>query len=226
MEVLVVPVAHVSSGSAERVGAAIAGFAPDVVAVELDYGRFGALLENRGPGALEVARHPLFGLLYLVQQLFGRRFDVAPGSEMLAAAREAGRAGIPVAFVDRPIGLTVARLNAIPAREKLSIALQALASPFVLLFGSAFGGKAFSPEALAGEALSSAAMAEFRRTLPNAYKALVEERDRFIASSVLGIRGERVVLVVGAGHVGGLMGLFSGMRERGVRAAVAPVGAS
>ena len=50
----------------------------------------------------------------------------------------------------------------------------------------------------------NAMMAEFGKTFPEVKKVLIDERDQFLASRIINAPGQKVVAVVGAGHVKGI----------------------
>ncbi|MEE6210306.1 TraB/GumN family protein [Salarchaeum sp. III] len=109
--------AHVSSDSVETVEREIEERDPDVVAVELDEGRYRQMKGDapddidpkdllRGSMAFQFLA---YWLLSYVQQRLGERFDVSPGADMLAAVDTAEALGIDVALVDRNIQVTIQR---------------------------------------------------------------------------------------------------------------------
>lgn len=115
--VRVVGTAHVSQESIYEVEEAIETERPDVVAVELDEGRYRQL--NGGePDDIEpsdllsgntVFQFIAYWMLSYVQARLGEKFDVTPGADMLAAVETAEDLGIDVALVDRDINETMRR---------------------------------------------------------------------------------------------------------------------
>lgn len=216
MEIVIVPVAHVSEESVRKVRKAIEETKPDVVAVELDAHRLHALLSRREPTLLEMVRSPFFGLLYLFQKLIGKGLGVVPGSEMLAAVEEAQKADVPIALIDRDITVTMGRLSSIPLWEKLSIVGQVFLSPLAFV-PNPFSKRRRPPiEEMTDQRFIRRFFREFRQQLPNVYRVLVDERDEHIARQLLSLKAGKVVLVVGAGHV---PGIERRLREAGVRRA-------
>lgn len=102
-DVRVVGTAHISSTSASRVREVIREERPDVVAVELDRGRYERLREfadKRGYGV-----------------------------DMRAAVEEAERLGVPVALIDRDVHVTARRLwNAMSLFERVKMAFSLVAA--------------------------------------------------------------------------------------------------
>ena len=109
--------AHVSEASVEEVEAVIDAERPDVVAVELDEGRYRQLKgedpENLDAGDLlkgnTVFQFLAYWMLSYVQARLGDRFDIEPGADMKAAIDAAETQGTDVALVDRDIQVTMQR---------------------------------------------------------------------------------------------------------------------
>ncbi|MFC7203537.1 TraB/GumN family protein [Haloferax namakaokahaiae] len=129
--VRVVGTAHVSQDSVREVEATIREAQPDMVAVELDEGRF-RQLKGGTPDDIE-ARDLLRGntvfqfiaywMLSYVQSRMGDKFDVQPGADMLAAVETAEEEQIDVALVDRDIQTTIQRFwRRMGTMEKLRMA--------------------------------------------------------------------------------------------------------
>jgi pheromone shutdown-related protein TraB len=213
-EVRVVGTAHVSHDSVEEVERVIQAEDPDVVAVELDEGRY-RQLQGEAPEDLDasdllrgntVFQLLAYWLLSYVQTRLGERFDIEPGADMLAAVETAEAAGIEVALVDRDIQMTIQRFWA-----RMSF-LQKLKLVFTLLgamFGLGVGEEAeeeLDIEDLTDADVVTAMLEEFRRFSPAGAEALIDERDAYIAHHLVALRasGKDVVAVVGAGHEEGI----------------------
>ena len=135
--VRVVGTAHVSSDSVREVEEAVRETRPDVVAVELDEGRY-RQMKGGAPDDLEpsdllrgntVCQFIAYWMLSYVQAQLGEKFDVRPGADMLAAVETAEEEGVDVALVDRDIQTTIQRFW---ARMGLAEKLRMVAG---LLFG-------------------------------------------------------------------------------------------
>ncbi len=204
MEIVIVPVAHVSEKSARNVRTAIEETKPDVVAIELDAQRLQALLHHKEPTLGEMVRSPFFALLYLFQTAVGKGLRVAPGGEMLAAVEAARDANLPIALIDRDISITMGRLSAIPLWEKLSIVAQIFLSPLAFIPNPFSKQRQPTIDEMTDQRFITGFFGEFKRQLPNVYRVLVEERDEYISRRLLALKAGKVVLVVGAGHVPGI----------------------
>ncbi|WP_135662669.1 TraB/GumN family protein [Halorhabdus rudnickae] len=122
--------AHVSEESAERVRETIEAEQPDMVAVELDEGRY-RQLKGESPDDIEpsdllegntVFQFLAYWMLSYVQARLGDRFDVTPGADMMAGVETAEQNGIDVALVDRNIQTTIQRFwRRLTGIEKLKL---------------------------------------------------------------------------------------------------------
>jgi pheromone shutdown protein TraB len=115
--VRVVGTAHVSEASVTEVEEVIDAERPDVVAVELDEGRY-RQLKGETPEDLDasdllkgntVYQFLAYWMLSYIQSRLGDRFDIEPGADMKAAVETAEAYAIDVALVDRDIQVTIQR---------------------------------------------------------------------------------------------------------------------
>jgi pheromone shutdown protein TraB len=126
----VVGTAHVSEHSVEEVESSIRDSRPDIVAVELDEGRY-RQMQGETPDDLDasdllrgntVFQFLAYWMLSYIQTRLGERFDIEPGADMQAAIDTAEELGLGVALVDRDIQTTVQRFWArLTLREKLTL---------------------------------------------------------------------------------------------------------
>jgi len=212
-EVVVLGTAHVSHESVAEVEETIERERPDVVAAELDEGRY-RQMKGETPDELDpddvlrgntVFQFMAYWMLSYVQTRLGDRFDITPGADMLAAVETAEELGLGVALVDRNIQTTMQRFW---TRMGLVAKLKLLGS--LILSFAGFGGDEeiddFDVENLTDTDVVTVMMEEFRQFSPRGAEALIDERDAFIAHRLLALRGAgyRVVAVVGAGHREGI----------------------
>jgi len=210
-------VAHVLPASAAEVGDVIKRERPDVVAVELCPVRYLALTQGeKQPGVFEVARAGpklllLSLLLNLLQNKFSHQTGMPAGEEMLVAIRHAREIGARIELIDRDIGLTLQRLiDLMPWRERLRLFAE-------LLIGLLPTGKHVELERLTDEQIVNYLMEELKRASPILYEVLIEERDAYMASrlALLLPKSNKVVCVVGAGHVPGIFDQLSRYGQEG-----------
>ncbi len=201
--------AHVSVRSVADVEHAIDTVRPDVVCVELDRARYETITNERSWMDLDIRRvlKERKGFLMLAnvvlhsfQKRLGLDVGVQPGAEMLAALAAAERANIPFVLADRNIQVTLRRawkLTGLWGRSKMLAAL--------LTSG-------FSREELPEEQIESlkqqnilgGMLEELASYLPAVKRALIDERDAYLAARIFTAEGSRVVAVVGAGHLPGI----------------------
>ncbi len=211
--VTLVGTAHISRESVDEVRETITTERPDVVAVELDPGRYRQL---QGETPEDITASDLlegntvfqllaYWLLSYVQARLGARFDIEPGADMQAAIETAEDQGIGVALIDRDIQMTIQRFwSRLSFLEKGKLAFGLLAGMVGIGFGEA--EEEFDPEELTDTDVVTAMIEEFRHFSPGGAEALIDERDAYIAHNLVALReqGYHVVAVVGAGHRAGI----------------------
>jgi pheromone shutdown protein TraB len=185
----IVGTAHVSQRSVDEVRAVIAQLEPDLVCIELDKARYEALTKDSAFRNLDVFKVVREGKgLYLLghlalssyQRRIGATLGVKPGAELLAASEAATARNIPVELIDRDINITLRR-----TWRNLGEQIEELKEP---------------------EALSQM-LAKLGNKVPEIKGPLIDERDRYLASKLVevGAGHRRVVAVVGAAHVPGMV---------------------
>ena len=209
-EVVVLGTAHVSRESVDLVRSAIDELRPDAVCVELDAKRFEALSRPDRFEALdlrEVIRTRQLATLGLnlalasYQRSLGVALGVKPGAELLEAARCAEAAGIPVALCDRDVRITLRRAWRALSFWKRSLLL------------ATFSAAIFEREELSEEDLRelrrtdvlTRLLSELGEAFPGLKTVLIDERDAYLAERIRETPGRRILAVVGAGHVAGLV---------------------
>ena len=208
-EFILVGTAHVSRESADLVREVIEKERPDCVCIELDAQRFEALSHRQRWENLDLRQvirqrqlAPLLANLVLAsyQKKLGGALGVIPGTELLEAARAAEQHAIPVALCDRDVRITLRRAWGSMSLWNKSKLLAALLTSIV-----------DHPEIdeaelrrIRNQDVISELMRELGRELPSVKTTLIDERDAYLTHKILAAEGERVVAVVGAGHVAGI----------------------
>ncbi len=211
--VRVLGTAHVSADSVEEVRETIDDERPDVVAVELDEGRYrqmqGEMAQDLEPSDLlegnTVFQFLAYWMLSYVQARMGDRFDIEPGADMQAAIDAAEEVGSEVALVDRDIQMTIQRFWArMSFFEKLRMVWELCLA--MVGIGEPDEDEEFEIDELTDGDVVTAMMEEFRQFSPGGAEALIDERDAFIAHRLVALRraGHDVLAVVGAGHRAGI----------------------
>jgi pheromone shutdown-related protein TraB len=210
-EIRIIGTAHVSQNSVDEVTAAIDEYAPDVVAIELDPSRYAALKRQaRDPSVNDVLEVKNFNsllvqwILAYLQRKIGFDVGVEPGAEMKAAIAEAEKRNIPVALVDRDIRVTLLRFwNTLGILEKLRMIWALIVS-----VAEIDSGQEIDIESLKEQNVIDVVMEEFRKFSPNGARALIDERDAFIAHQLVLLKAQRpeakILAVIGAGHRKGI----------------------
>lgn len=207
----IVGTAHVSQKSVDEVRTAIEEYRPDVVAIELDPARFSALKkQSRDPTVEDVLEVRNFNSLLIqwflsyLQRKIGFDVGVEPGAEMKAAIAEAESRKIPIALVDRDIRITLLRFwKSMGIIEKIKMV-------FALIFSIAEveKGEEIDIESLKDQDVIDVIMEEFRKFSPNGARALIDERDAYIAHQLVILKAQRpegrILAIVGAGHLHGI----------------------
>ncbi len=209
-DIYLVGTAHVSQKSVDEVGRVISDVRPDTVCVELDAARHQALIDPARWRSLDIfqvirERRITFLLTSLVlssyQRRLGAKLGVRPGAEMIAAIEQARSIGAQLVLADRDMQATLRRTWAALSPWDC---LQLIGT----LVGSLFAKGEITEEqveALKDRDTISELIREFAEVMPRLQRPLIDERDRFLMSSVREAPGQRVVAVVGAGHVGGMV---------------------
>jgi pheromone shutdown-related protein TraB len=210
-EIRIIGTAHVSQQSVDEVRTAIEEFKPDVVAIELDTARYTAVKKQaRDPSVDDVLEVKNFNsllvqwLLAYLQRKIGIDVGVEPGAEMKIAITEAEQRNIPLALVDRDIRLTLLRFwSSLGFFEKIKMFWALIVS-----IAEVDNGQEIDIESLKEQNVIDAVMQEFRKFSPNGARALIDERDAFIAHQLLMLKVQkpegRILAVVGAGHRQGI----------------------
>ena len=210
----IIGTAHVSSESVDEVKDAIYEQHPEVVAIELDRGRY-IRLKNQMMGIEEddtisvtqIIKENKVGLfmtttlLGYFQSKIGADVDVKPGAEMVGAIEACEDLGIPIALIDREINTTLQRaLNKMGFIEKAKFLFGLLTS----IFGSDDVEDEIDIEDLKNPENIDELMEMFKDEAPSVYEVLVHERDAYLAGRILQIPQDHVIAVVGAGHKPGI----------------------
>jgi pheromone shutdown-related protein TraB len=209
-EVVLVGTAHVSRESADLVREVIVKEEPDCVCVELDPQRYQALSQKARWENLDLRQiirnrqlAPLLANLILAsyQRKLGGQLGVLPGTELLEATQVAEEHGIPVALCDRDIRITLRRAWASTSLWKKAQLLSALG---VSLFERPELDEAELRRIRDKDVLSEL-MNELGEAMPSIKKTLIDERDVYLAQKIRDAEGNKLVAVVGAGHVSGIV---------------------
>lgn len=207
-EIILVGTAHISQESIEEVTQVIKTEQPDCVCIELDEGRLKSLQNDKGWQELDIIKVLKEGKGFLLlanlvlssfQKKMGEDIGVKPGDEMKQALLVSNELNIPTAMVDRPIQITLKRAwakNSLLGKSKL----------LALLISTAFSEeemKSEDIENLKEQGAMDGMMEELAKYLPKIKEVLIDERDRYLASNIWKAQGNKIVAILGAGHLPG-----------------------
>src|SRR5574344_1087897 len=208
-EIVLVGTAHVSAESMTEAATAVERERPDTLAIELDEKRLANLTDPeswRKMDIISVLKNKQ-GFLMLAnivlssyQKRMGQDAGVHPGDEMLAAINKAKELNIPQAMVDRPIAVTLRRAwgeNSLWGKCKLLSAM--LASAF-----TTEEVDSAEIENLKKKSEMDSMMKELSEYMPAVKRVLIAERDRYLACHIWQCSGNKVLAVLGAGHLSGV----------------------
>jgi len=211
-EIILLGTAHISQTSVDDVKKAIDEENPDVVGVELDIQRFRQLKQGNKWGDTNIGKIISSGRTYLflltlllsnLQRSLGQKIGMKPGMEMMEAIKKAEEKKLPILLLDRDVNVTLKRaMQKMTLREKLRF-LFSIASGF---FSGAEELKLTSEkiESLKEKDMMNQLMQQLSKEMPSIKSVLVDERDSFIAHSIMHNPGKKVLAVVGAGHLEGI----------------------
>lgn len=208
-EVTLIGTAHVSQASADLVTETIAALKPDCVCVELCESRLQSIRQAARWQEMDIIRvirekkaFLLLSNLLLAsfQRRIADRMEIRPGQEMIAALEAAEAAGVQVCTADRDIRVTLSRTwRSMGLWHKAKLLFQMLLS-----LGDLEELSAADIEKMKQADMLESLLAEVGSALPQLRAILIDERDRYLAEKIRRAPGQRVVAVVGAGHVPGI----------------------
>ena len=216
VEYVVLGTAHVSRASVDAVKALLASESFDAIAVELCESRAQGM---RDPEAFKqmdlfrVIREGKAGMVAasLVLSTFQKRladqYGIQPGAEMKAAMDGAAERNVPLWLVDREVGTTLKRAwHSVGFWQRFGLLGGMLASVFER---ETIDEKEIE-KLKQGDMLESA-FSEFASESAPLYRALIAERDAYMAARLREEAGRsvtanpcKVLVVIGAGHLKGL----------------------
>jgi len=209
-EIILVGTAHISRDSADLVEKVIEEERPDTVCVELCQSRYDAIMQKTDWEELDILKiirqkqtSLLLSQLIMVsfQKKLAEKFNINPGEEMIRAINKAEETGARIVLADRDIRTTLKRTwRTMRFFRKLRFIFELISSIFI--------NEDISEEdieKLKERDALELALQTFGKELPEIKATLIDERDRFLARSIDDASGDKIVAVVGAGHVPGIL---------------------
>jgi pheromone shutdown-related protein TraB len=213
-EIILVGTAHVSRESADLVERVIKEEKPDTVAVELCQSRYQAMTEAnkwQETDLIKVIREKkaflLLSNLMLAsfQKKIGKKLGIKPGEEMLRAVNVAKEMEADIHLADRDVRTTLSRTwRLMGFWTKFKLMFQLITS-----MGDVEEIEKEDIEKLKQQDVLETLLSELGKTLPELQRVLIDERDQYLAHKIRTAPGNKIVAVVGAGHVPGIKKYWS-----------------
>ncbi len=182
---------------------------PDTVCVELCDSRYQALTQKQkwqDTDIIKVIREKkavfLLANLMLssIQKRIGQKLGINPGQEMLSAIESAKTAGSQIHLADRDIRTTLSRSwRTMGLWAKFKLVMQFMTS---LVGADEISEK--EVEELKDKDMLEAVLSEIGESQPQLKSILIDERDLYLTEKIRNAPGQKIVAVVGAGHVPGI----------------------
>lgn len=208
-QIILVGTAHISKKSADEVKDIIEAENPDTVCIELCQARYQAIVDtdrwkNTDIFKILKERKAFLLLANLIvssyQKRLARQFGVEPGLEMKQGILSAEKIGAEICLADRDIQVTMLRLwRNVGFFGKLKLFFQLMLSLFM--------GEELTEEEIEkmkSKDMLSAALDELAGSFPQLKSIIIDERDRYLAQKIKTAPGEKIIAVLGAGHIPGI----------------------
>ncbi|NLO20449.1 MAG: TraB/GumN family protein [Syntrophomonadaceae bacterium] len=208
-QLILVGTAHVSSKSVNDVKEVIESERPDTVCIELCEARYRNLTDNerwKNSNITQIIKDGKAMLLLVnlilssYQKRLADQFNIKPGQEMMQGMTSAKEVGAELCLADRDLQTTMMRLWR-------SIGLWGKFKLFFQLLLSMFMDEEMSEEELEkmkSSDMLSAALEDLSVSFPDIKSILIDERDQYLAQNIKQAPGNKVVAVLGAGHIPGV----------------------
>ncbi|MBI2105366.1 TraB family protein [Candidatus Woesearchaeota archaeon] len=206
----IIGTSHIAKQSIEEVKEIIEKTRPEIIALELDVKRFHRLV-SKEKTKLKFSDIRKKGFLLnligaYIERYLGKKVGVMPGAEMKEAIHLARKHKIKLALIDQDIEITLRKLKArFTLKEKLRLLKNIFLAPFTAKKLSIDLTKV--PEQKFINKLTN----KVRQEYPSIYTTLISERDEVMSSRLFELMqsNEKVLAVVGAGHISGIKRLIT-----------------
>lgn len=209
-ELILIGTAHVSKASAEQVKEVIEVEQPDSVCIELDAQRYESVTQGskwKETDIFQVIKDKKASLLLMnlaissFQNRLADQFGIKPGQEMIQGIASAKEAGAELVLADRNIQVTFSRIWG-------NIGFMGKAQLLTSVFFSIFSKETISEEDLEkmkSQDTLNAVMNDFTQSFPKLKEPLIDERDQYLAQKIKEAPGKKIVAVLGAAHIPGII---------------------
>ena len=208
-EIILLGTAHVSKESVRLTADVIEAEKPDTVCVELCESRYQSIRQKdkwQDTDIVKVIKEKktflLLSNLLLVsfQKRIADKLDVKPGEEMIKAMEIGEALGAEIHLADRDIRITLLKTwRAMGLWSKIKLLFQ-----LVLSIGKIDEITEEDIEKMKQEDVLHTLLSDVGKSLPILKDILIDERDQYLAQKIRTAPGNKIVAVVGAGHVPGI----------------------
>jgi len=208
-EIILLGTAHVSKESVRLAVDVIEAEKPDTVCVELCESRYQSIRQKdkwQDTDIVKVIKEKktflLLSNLLLVsfQKRIADKLDVKPGEEMIKAMEIGETLGAEIHLADRNIRITLLKTwRAMGLWSKVKLLFQ-----LILSIGKIDEINEEDIEKMKQEDVLHTLLSEVGKSLPILKDILIDERDQYLAQKIRTAPGNKIVAVVGAGHVPGI----------------------
>lgn len=208
-EVILLGTAHVSKESARLVAEVVETEKPDTVCVELCESRYQSIRQKdqwQDTDIVKVIKEKksflLLSNLLLAsfQKRIAEKFDIKPGEEMITAIETGEAVGAEIHLADRDIRVTLSKTwRAMGLWSKIKLLFQ-----IALSVGEIDEIDEQYIEKMKQEDVLQSLLSDVGKSLPILKDILIDERDQYLTHKIRTAPGNKIVAVVGAGHVPGI----------------------
>lgn len=209
-QIILIGTAHVSKRSAEEVREVIEEVQPDTVCIELCQSRYESIVNRdkwKNMDIIKIIREKKTSLFFVsllmssFQKRMAKQLGVEPGLELVEGINAAKDNNAQLVLADRDIQATFMRIW----RNMGFIGKMRL---FFMMILSTFEQEDINEEEmekLKNQDMLTIVLSEFAKSFPGLKETLIDERDKYLAQKIKHSPGEKIVAVVGAGHVPGIL---------------------
>ncbi len=209
-EIILIGTAHVSKESQILVEETIKKEKPDTVGIELCDQRYKTITDKNSWKRMKITEVIKKNKTYLLlltlilssfQKRIGDKLGVEPGSEMISAIKTAKKNNMDIELLDRNIQVTLKRAWAkLSFFEKIKMLSSIMAGLFVT---DKIDEQ--TVEKMKDKNIINEMMEDLSKDFPEVKKTLIDERDKYLATKILETKSKKMVAVLGAGHIDGVV---------------------
>ncbi len=210
-EIYLLGTAHVSAKSVEEVTEMVKLTDPDSICVELCEARLKSIRDRDSWKKMDIfkvlkeKKVPFLFAQLLMSSFYrklGKELEVTPGAEMIQGVTESENSSAELVLADRNIEITLRRVwGGLKFWQRMNFAASILSSFFVK--GEEIDTDTI--EQLKEKDHLEHAMDEFAESFPGIRRPLIDERDIYLTEKIKNAPGKKVLAVVGAAHVKGIV---------------------